>query len=139
MRFHVRDIPGLLIAAAAPAAMMVLVLAIYDIWDHHGTPLLGALAAHIAIGAGLLAAFSRFIRNWDLVVALFGAMALAIFLVILLQQIGHEELSLVTPLKWVAVIAFLLLNVVIPLEYINNGLIPVLNRRDARRAAESES
>lgn len=139
MRFHRSDVPGLLIAVVVPVGLMLLFLASFDVWDHDGTPLLGAMAGNIAVGAGLLAAFARFIRNWDLVLGLFGVLALAVGLVIGLQQTGDDGTALAMTLKWVAVVAFLLLNIVIPLQYISNGLIPVLNRRDARRAAESES
>ena len=68
MRFHRSDLPGIIFAILAPAGMMLLILASYQIWDHHGTPLLGMIAGNIAIGAGLLAAFSRFIHKWDVII-----------------------------------------------------------------------
>lgn len=139
MRFHRGDIPGLLIAVAGPVGLTLLFLASFDAWDHHGTPLLGAMAANIAIGGGLLAAFARFIRSWDLILGLLVVLVLSTGAVIWLQQIGDDGTDIILALKWVAVIAFLALNILIPVQYITNGLIPWLNRRDAQRAAESES
>ncbi len=139
MRFHRSDLPGLLIAVGGPVGLMVLFLASFDVWDHHGTPLLGAMAGNLAVGGGLLAAFTRFIRNWDLIIGLLLALVISVGVVIGLQQAGEDGTALATGVKWVGVISFLGLNVLIPLQIINNGLIPMLNRNEARRAAESES
>lgn len=139
MRFHRKDLPGLLIAVGAPVGLMLAFLAAYDVWDHHGTPLLGAMAGNLAVGGGLLAAFTRFIRNWDLILGLLLVLALAVAAIIGLQQTGEGGTATEMTARWIAVIAFLLLNIVIPLQIINNGLIPMLNRREERHAAESES
>ena len=139
MRFHRSDLPGLLIAVIGPVGLMLLFLAAFDTWDHHGTPLLGAMAGNLAIGGGLLAAFTRFIRKWDIILALVLALVLSVGVVIGLQQAGEDGTAIATTMKWVGVIAFLGLNIVIPLQIISNGLIPMLNRNEARRAAESES
>ena len=139
MKFQRGDVPGLLIAVGGPVGLMLLFLASFDVWDHHGTPLLGAMAGNIAVGGGLLAAFARFIRSWDLILGLLVVLALSVGVVIGLQQAGEDGTNFALMAKWIGVIAFLALNIVIPLQYINNGLIPMLNRRDERRAAESES
>jgi len=139
MRFHRSDLPGLLIAIGAPVGLMLLFLAAFDTWHHHGTPLLGAMAANLAIGGGLLAAFTRFIRNWDVILGFFLALVISVVTVIVLQQTDHDGTALATTLKWVGVIAFLGLNVLIPLQILSNGVIPMLNRNEARRAAESEA
>ena len=139
MRFHRSDLPGLLIAVLAPVGLMLLLLASFETWDHHGTPLLGAMAANIAIGAGVLAAFTRFIRSWDVILGLLMVLVLSVVVVIGLQQTGDDGTGIATTMKWIGVFAFLGLNVVIPLQILSNGLIPMLNRNEARRAAESES
>jgi len=139
MRFHRSDLPGFLIAVLGPVGLMLLFLASFETWEHHGTPLLGAIAGNLAVGGGLLAAFTRFIRNWDLILGLLLALVISIGVVIGLQQAGEDGTAFATTLKWVGVVAFLGLNVVIPLQIINNGVIPILNRNEARRAAESES
>ena len=53
MRFKRADMPGLAIAVLGPVGLFVLLLEAYDLWNHHGSPLLGILSVHIAIGGGL--------------------------------------------------------------------------------------
>ena len=107
MRFHRSDLPGLLIAVIGPVGLMLLFLASFDTWDHHGTPLLGAMAGNLAVGGGLLAAFTRFIRRWDIILALVLALVLSVGVVIGLQQAGEDGTAIATTMKWVGVIAFL--------------------------------
>lgn len=139
MRFHRSDVPGLLIAVGGPVGLMLLFLASFDVWSHHGTPLLGAMAGNLAVGGGLLAAFSRFIRNWDVILGFLWALVMSVVVVIMLQQTDNDGTAIATAIKWIGVVSFLVLNVLIPLQIINNGLIPMLNRNEAQRAAESES
>lgn len=139
MRFHRSDLPGILIAALGPAGLMLIFLGSFDVWDHHGTPLLGAMAGNLAVGGGLVAAFTRFVRSWDLINGLLIVLAIAIVTVIALQQTGEDGTTFATTAKWVGVISFLGLNVIIPLQFINNGLIPLLNRREAKQTAARES
>jgi len=140
MRFHRSDIPGLLIAVVGPVGLMLVFLASFETWDHHGTPLLGAMAGNLAVGAGLIAAFSRYIRNWDAILGLVLILVVSAGLVITLQQTGDGSGGVADTFKWVAVVAFLALNVLVPLQYLTNGFIPWFNRREAARAAaESEA
>ena len=131
--------PGLLIAALAPAGAMLIFLAAFDVWDHHGTPLLGFMAGNLAGGVATIAAFTRFVKHWDAVVALLGVMFAAIAGVIWAQQSGNDGTSAATLLKWVALIAFLLVNGAIVLEILVNGLLPVMDRRAARKRAALEA
>ena len=87
----------------------------------------------------MLAAFTRFIRRWDLINGLLIVLSLAIVTVITLQQTGGDDTAIATIAKWVGVISFLGLNVIIPLQFISNGLIPLLNRREAKQLSERES
>src|SRR5688572_15395141 len=105
MRFTRADLPGLAIAAIAPLALFILFLASFDVWHHHGTPLLGAMSGNFAIGAGIAAAFSRYIRSWDVPLALLGLLLAAVAGVIWAQQSGNDGGTLATMLKWTGVIA----------------------------------
>ena len=104
MRFHRSDLPGILIATLGPAGLMLIFLSSFDVWSHLGTPLLGAIAGNLAIGGGLLAAFTRFIRRWDLINGLLIVLSLAIVTVITLQQTGGDDTAIATIAKWVGVI-----------------------------------
>ncbi len=134
MRFTWSDLPGLLIATLVPVALTLLLFESYELWDHEGTPLLSMLASNAAIAAGVAAVFIRFVRNWDVVAAPAVLMVIAIVAVLVLQQTDNDNAG-ATAVKWVALLSFLVLNVVIAYQVLVNGLIPVLNRRDARRAA----
>lgn len=139
MRFRRADLPGIAIATLAPAALFYLFLASFELWHHHGTPLLGAMAANIAIGGGLLAAFTRFVRNWDAPIIVLLILLAAVAGVIWAQQTGNDGTAIATLLKWVALIMFFVLNAVIGLQVLNNAVLPILDRRDARKRAEQEA
>ena len=135
MRFKRADLPGMLIAMVAPAAMFVLLVASYDLWHHHGTPLLGILSVHIAIGAGIIGAFSRFIRSWELTLGALALLLGCVVGVLLLQRSGNDGTAAATALKLGGVVAFGILNVAVVQQILVNGLNPVLVRREARQAA----
>ncbi|MEZ4502136.1 MAG: hypothetical protein R3C39_05890 [Dehalococcoidia bacterium] len=139
MRFTRNDLPGLLIAALAPAGAMLIFLASFETWDHHGTPLLGFMAGNLAGGVATIAAFTRFVKNWDVVVVLIGAMFAAIAGVLWAQLSGHDGTSAATTLKWVALIAFLLVNGAVVLQIFVNGLLPIMDRRAAAKRAALEA
>ncbi|HJM74716.1 MAG TPA: hypothetical protein QGI71_02465 [Dehalococcoidia bacterium] len=134
MRFTRGDIPGFAIALLAGPAMMVLFLASFEVWDHQGTPLLGAMAANLAIGAGLLAVFSRFIRNWDIPLSLLGILVVIVISVNVMQRTGDDGTGWATALKLIGVLDFLLLNLAVVGQMLWHGLIPVMDRRAARAA-----
>jgi hypothetical protein len=135
MRFKRSDTPGIAIAAFGPVALMVLFLESFAVWDHHGTPLLGFISANIAIALGVMAAFTRFVRNWDIPVGLFALLLLIVGGVIWAQETGNDGTAVATGLKWAGVLAFLALNVAIGFQVLEYGLMPVLDKLDARRAA----
>lgn len=135
MRFKRADLPGMLIATVAPVAMFVLLVASYDLWRHHGTPLLGILSVHIAIGAGIIGAFSRFIRSWELTLGALVLLLGCVVGVLLLQRSGNDGTAAATALKLGGVVAFGILNVAVVQQILVNGLNPVLVRREARQAA----
>ena len=135
MRFKRSDAPGMLIAAIAPVLLLWLFLNAFDVWHHHGTPLVGFMAGNFAIGGGILAAFSRFVRRWDAPIAALGVLLLIVLAIVWAQHSGNDGTALATGLKLAALVDFLVLNLLVALQVIENGLIPVLDRRDARRRA----
>ena len=138
MRFHRSDLPGILIATLAPVGLMLLFLASFETWHHEGTPLVGAMAGNIAVGGGLLAAFTRFIRNWDIPLASILLMLACAAAVVVLQQTGNDGTG-ANALKWLGLFGFLVFNISVVLQILGYGLLPALDQRAARLAAESES
>lgn len=136
MRFKRADLPGFLLAVLAPPALTILFLASFDVWQHRGTPLLGFMATNIAIGIGLMAMFTRFVRNWDWPMAALLVIAVAVIGVIWAQQSGAGNSTGANILKWIGVLGFLMFNLVMGLQVLKHGLLPVLDRRDARRAQQ---
>ena len=138
MRFKRSDLPGILVALAAPVALTALFFTAFDVWHHEHTPLLGFMAVNIAVGGGVAAAFSRFIRNWDAPIALLLILIGVVLAVIWIQRTGNDGTALATGLKWAGVIAFLLLNAVVLVQVLSAGVLPILDRRDARRRAAAD-
>ena len=138
MRFHRSDLPGILIATLAPVGLMLLFLASFETWHHEGTPLVGAMAGNIAVGGGLLAAFTRFIRNWDIPLASILLMLACAAAVVVLQETGNDGTG-ANALKWLGLLGFLVFNISVVLQILSYGLLPALDQRAARTAAESES
>jgi hypothetical protein len=138
MRFRRSDLPGILIAGLAPVGLMLIFLASFQTWHHEGTPLLGVMAANLAIGGGLLAAFTRFIRNWDIPLASALLMIACTAAVVVLQETGNDNAGS-NLLKWLGIVGFLVFNISVVLQILANGLVPMLNQRAARLDAESES
>lgn len=139
MRFNRADLPGMAIAVLGGPALMVLFLASFEAWHHQGTPLLGGVASNLAIPAGIIGAFSRFIKKWDIVVILLAVIVVCVVGVNVAQRTGTDDHVLSTMLKVGGVLTFLVLNGVIVLQMLIYGILPILDRRDARRAAEREA
>lgn len=138
MRFCRSDLPGILIAGLAPVGLMLIFLASFETWHHEGTPLLGIMSANLAIGGGLLAALTRFIRNWNVPLASVLLMVTCAAVVVILQETGNDNTGAYL-LKWLGVLGFLVFNISVALQIVSYGLLPTLDRRAARLAAESES
>lgn len=139
MRFKRADMPGLAIAVLGPVGLFFLLLESYQLWDHHGSPILGILSVHLAIGGGLIGALWRFIRAGDAVIGLALALALAIFGVLALQATGEGSSAFANGLKVLAILIFLGLNVIVIQQLLWNGLNPILQRRDDEKAAAAEA
>lgn len=136
MRFKRSDFPGFLIAVAAPPLLTLLLFNSFDIWEHRGTPLLGFIAMNVAVAVGLMAMFSRFVRNWDIPLVFAFILGTVVFIVLWMQRMGFDHTPWATGLKWVGLLTFLLLNISIGYQVLTNGLLPILDRRDHRRAQQ---
>ncbi len=139
MRFNRADLPGIAIAVLGGPALMILFLASFEAWDHQGTPLLGGVAQNLAVPAGIIGAFSRFIKKWDIVVILLAVILLCVVGVNVAQRTGNDDALISTLMKLGGVLTFMILNGVIVLQMLVYGILPILDRRDARRAAEREA
>ena len=135
MRFKRADMPGLAIAFLEPVALFLLILESYQLWHHHGSPILGMLSVNIAIGGGVIAGLWRFVRATDAVIGLALALALCVLAVFVIRGSGNDGSALATILKLAAIGLFLALNVVVIQQLLWNGLNPILQRRDDAKAA----
>ncbi len=136
MRFKRSDLPGMAVAVLGPVALMFLLLESYQLWDHHGSPILGILSVNLAIGGGLVGAFWRFIRARDTVIGLALALALCVIGVLALQQADQDGTAIATLLKIGGVLTFLALNVIFIQQILVHGVNPMLVRREERAAEE---
>ncbi len=137
MRFSRSDLPGIAIALLAGPALMVLFLAATETWGHHGTPLLGFTSSNLGIVVGVAAVFSRFILKWDVPLGAIVVILFVVGAVKWLQVSGNDGTRLATGVKWTGVIAFVVLNVAVVWQLVVNGVAPLLDRFDERRARQS--
>ncbi|MQC17985.1 MAG: hypothetical protein DWG80_02785 [Chloroflexi bacterium] len=138
MRFKRADMPGLAIAVLGPVLLFLLLLETYQLWDHHGSPILGMLSVNIAVGGGLIAGLWRFVKARDAVVGLALGILLAVAAVFMLRAAGDGDTAFANVLKLLAIVLFLALNAVIVQQLLWNGLNPILQRRDDAKAAAAE-
>ncbi len=139
MRFARQDLPGLAIATLGGPLLFLLFLASYELWGHRHTVLLAGLSQNLAIGAALIAVFSRFIRRWDAVLGLLALIVLMVIGVNLLHRTGDGTTALAVLFKWVSVVSFLLINIVVVWEVLSNALLPWMDRRAERSAAAADA
>ncbi len=139
MRFTRQDLPGIAIATLCGPLLFLLVLASYELWGHRHTVLLAGLSQNLAIGAALIAVFSRFIRRWNALLVLIGLIGLMVISVNWLQRTGDGTTALAVLFKWVGVVSFLLINIIIVWEVLSNALLPWLDRRAERKTTTSEA
>lgn len=130
--------PGLAIAVLGPVLLFLLLLETYQLWDHHGSPILGMLSVNIAVGGGLIAGLWRFVKARDAVVGLALGILLAVAAVFMLRAAGDGDTAFANVLKLLAIVLFLALNAVIVQQLLWNGLNPILQRRDDAKAAAAE-
>ena len=134
MRFTRADLPGMAIALLAGPLVVLLFLAAFETWGHKGTPVLGFVGTNVGIGVGLAAVFARFIRRWEWPLAFLGLIAASVAGVYWAQQAGYDGTRLATALKWLGVAGFAGLNLAVVQQLLRHGVLPILERRDARGA-----
>lgn len=139
MRFQRRDLVGMVVAVVGPLLLFLLILESYQLWDHHGTPLLAFLSVNLAVGGGLIGASWRFVRAKDAVIGITLALALTVAGIFTLRGGEADGGAVDTSLTLIAVLLFLALNGVVVWQLLVHGLNPVLQRRDERRAATETS
>ena len=118
--------------------LFLLLLETYQLWDHHGSPILGMLSVNIAVGGGLIAGLWRFVKARDAVVGLALGILLAVAAVFVLRAAGDGDTAFANVLKLLAIVLFLALNAIIVQQLLWNGLNPILQRRDDAKAAAAE-
>tara|TARA_B110000196_G_C21010227_1_gene597472 strand:- start:334 stop:780 length:447 start_codon:yes stop_codon:yes gene_type:complete len=133
MKFKKNDFLGILLAALAGPGMFLIILSAYDLWDHRHSPLLGFLAVNIAIGGGLIGAFSRYIKNVGRFLALLLLLLMFSLAVKVLQWTGNGDSGYKILFIWLGVLDFLILNLVVGWEFLANGLVPALDRKKEKK------
>ena len=133
MKFKKNDFLGILLAALAGPGMFLIILSAYDLWDHRHSPLLGFLAVNIAIGGGLIGAFSRYIKNIGRFLTLVLLLLTFAFAVKMLQWTGNGDSGYKILFIWLGILDFLILNLVVGWEFLANGLVPALDRKKEKK------
>jgi|TARA_B110000438_G_C15805794_1_gene647251 hypothetical protein len=133
MKFKKNDFLGIVLAALAGPGMFLIILSAYDLWDHRHSPLLGFLAVNIAIGGGLIGAFSRYIKNIGRFLTLVLLLLTFAFAVKMLQWTGNGDSGYKILFIWLGILDFLILNLVVGWEFLANGLVPALDRKKEKK------
>lgn len=133
MKFKKNDFLGIVLAALAGPGMFLIILSAYDLWDHRHSPLLGFLAINIAIGGGLIGAFSRYIKNIGRFLTLVLLLLTFAFAVKMLQWTGNGDSGYKILFIWLGILDFLILNLVVGWEFLANGLVPALDRKKEKK------
>jgi hypothetical protein len=139
MKFTKNDYLGIILATLAGPGIFLIILSAYDLWDHRHTPLLGFLAVNVAIGGGIIGAFSRFIKNKTRLVTLIAILIICILAIKLLQWTDNGESSLKLLFIWLGIIDFMLINAIIGWELLANGLVPALDRIKEKKPVEEQN
>ena len=139
MKFTKNDYLGIILATLAGPGIFLIILSAYDLWDHRHTPLLGFLAVNVAIGGGIIGAFSRFIKNKIRFITLIVALILCVLAIKLLQWTGNGESSFKLLFIWLGIIDFMLINAIIVWEFLANGLVPALDRKKEKNPIEEQN
>ena len=94
------------------------------------------MGSNLGIAAGLAAVFSRFILKWDWPLAFVGVILISIASVYWAQQSGNDGTRIATALKWIGVLGFVGLNIAVVWQILINGIWPIFERFEARRAGD---
>jgi len=92
--------------------------------------------ADVVMHDRLAAVFSRFILKWDWPLAFVGVILISIASVYWAQQSGNDGTKIATALKWMGVLGFVGLNIAVVWQILINGIWPIFERFEARRAGD---
>jgi uncharacterized membrane protein (Fun14 family) len=135
MRFKRSDLTGIAVAAFIPAMLSWIFFDGWGLQHHEGTPLLGQMAANFAIVGGIFGYLTRYLahpRAFRIVLALLGLVFIG---VLEMQASGVDNTVWSLAMKWLGVVLFLALNVLLVIDVLAVAVNPYLVRRDERRAA----
>ncbi len=135
MRFKRADLIGMSVAMLIPAVLSYVVFQGWNLLHHEGTPLLGAIAGNVAAVGGILAYLTRYVVHRRAFVGVLAAFVLSVVGVIWLQFAGQGSDVPALVLKWLGLLLFLALNVVLVIDVLAVGVNPYFVRLDERRAA----
>ena len=135
MRFKRADLLGIAVAALIPAVLSYVIFQSWHLLHTEGTPIQGAIAGNFAVGGGLIAYLTRYVIHRRAFIGIAVAFGLCVVGVIWLQFAGSGNGALATALKWLGVIAFNALNVVLIADVLAVAVNPYFVRLDERRAA----
>lgn len=135
MRFKRSDLTGIAVAAIIPAMLSWVFFNGWELQHHEGTPLLGQMAANFAIVGGIFGYLTRYLahpRAFRIMLALLGLVFIG---VLEMQASGVDNTVWSLAMKWLGVLLFLGLNVLLVIDVLAVAVNPYLVRRDERRAA----
>ena len=132
MRFKRSDWPGFIIAVGAPPLLFLVSWLRSRCGTTRARHCSASMAVNLAGAIATMAIFSRFVKSWDV--------PIGILLVLIspwpesLGATERERRNRGLPHDEVGrILAFFLVNAAIGLQVLINGLLPVLDRRSARR------
>ncbi len=138
MRFKRADLIGIAVAALVPAVLSYVIFQSWDLLHIEGNPLLGAIAGNVAAVGGILAYLTRYLTHRRAFIGIMTAFVLCVVGVIWLQFAGQGEGALAVALKWLGLLTFLALNLVLVADVLAVAVNPYFVRLDERRAAAGE-
>ncbi len=135
MRFKRADLLGIAIAALIPAVLSYVIFHSFNLLHVEGSPIQGAVAGNVAGGGGLIAYLTRYVAHKRAFIGIAVALGLCFVGVIWLQYAGQGSGMLATMLKWLGLLLFGALNIVLVIDVLWVAVNPYFVRLDERRAA----
>ena len=135
MRFKQSDLTGIAVSAGIPVLISWIVFNGWQLQHHEGTPLLGQIAVTFAVMGGLAGYLTRYLahpRTFRILGALLGLVFIG---VLELQASGVDQTVWSLALKWLGVLLFVLLKLILIVDVLAVAVNPYLIRRDERQAA----
>lgn len=122
-------------AGLVPAVLSYIVFQGWGLLHVEGAPTLGIVSSQFAVGGGILAYLMRYLRHRQTFEAFAELAGVAVLGVILIQYAEADHTIWSLALKWLGLLFFLALNVVLIVDVLAVAVNPYLVRADERRAA----